>query len=308
MNAPAGTGNGEREGEFVSRHTPVLVDEIAGMLVKKPNSVFVDMTLGGGGHARAFLPLLPDDNVYVGLDRDEAALGRARSTLAEFGDRIRFVYGNFADAGELLDEYCGRAANVLFDLGLSADQIADPERGFSFSVDGPLDMRADTSGGVTAATVLNNLPERELADIFYRFGEERSAGQIAVAVVKARNTIPIATTSDLVDILARVAPGGRGRHPATKVFQALRIYVNRELEALETGLPTAVDMLAPGGRIFVVSYHSLEDRIAKKYFRKTADEGRIELLSKRVIKPSSEEVAANPTGRSARLRAAEKLR
>jgi 16S rRNA (cytosine1402-N4)-methyltransferase len=307
MNAPAETENGEREGDFVSRHVPVLVDRIAGTLVRRSGSIFVDLTLGGGGHARAFIPFLPDGTVYVGLDRDRTALGRARLTLAGFGERVRFIHGNFAEAGDLLVEYRERAANVLVDLGLSTDQIADKERGFSYSVDGPLDMRADTSGGVTAATVLNTLPEEELADVFYRFGEEASSKKIARAVVEARRAAPVATTADLVEILARVASGSRRRHPATKIFQALRIYVNDELEALKSCLPTAVKLLAVGGRIFVISYHSLEDRIVKKYFREAADTGLIRLVNKRVIKPSGEEVAANPAARSARLRVAEKI-
>lgn len=307
MYAPAAATNAEREGDFVSRHVPVLVDEIVDMLVTRPGEVFVDLTLNGGGHARAFLRVLPADNAYIGLDRDRKALDRARSVLAGFGDRVRYVYGNFADSAELLADYRGRAANVLLDLGLSADQIADPARGFSFTVDGPLDMRADTSAGVTAATVVNTLPEDELADVFYRFGEERSAKAIASAITKARRTVPIATTSDLVEILAGVAPGVGRRHPATRVFQALRIYVNDELGALETGLPAAVDLLAPGGRIFIISYHSLEDRIAKERFRRAVDEGLLELVQKRVIKPSREEISVNPAARSARLRAAERL-
>jgi 16S rRNA (cytosine1402-N4)-methyltransferase len=307
MDARAVTENGEREGGFVSRHVPVLVDEISAKLIERPGSVFVDLTLGGGGHAGVFIPLLPEDTVYVGLDRDAAALGRARLVLARFGDRVRFVHGNFAEVGDLLAEYAGRAANVLLDLGLSMDQIADRDRGFSFSVNGPLDMRTDTSGGVTAATVLNTLPETELADVFRRFGEELSAEKIARAIVDARITAPVATTADLVEILARVLPSGWRRHPATKVFQALRIYVNDELDSLETCLPGAVELLADGGRFFVISYHSLEDRIVKKYFRETADKGSIKLVNKRVIKPANEEIAANPAARSARLRVAEKL-
>ena len=306
MYAPAAAANAESEGDFVSRHVPVLVDEIAGMLTKRPDAVFVDLTLDGGGHARAFLPFLPDDNVYVGLDRDREALDRARLVLARFGDRVRYVYGNFADAADILAEYRGRAADVLLDLGLSADQIADPARGFSFTVNGPLDMRADTSAGLTAATVVNTLPEDELADIFCRFGEERSAKKIAGAIAESRRVAPMATTSDLVEVLAKVTTGVGRRHPVTRVFQALRIYVNDELGALEVGLPAAVDLLAPGGRIFVISYHSLEDRIVKKYFRRSAGDGSLKLLHKRVIKPSEKEVSTNPAARSARLRTAEK--
>jgi 16S rRNA (cytosine1402-N4)-methyltransferase len=306
MYAPAAASDAEREGDFVSRHVPVLVDEIAGMLITRPGAVFVDLTLNGGGHARAFLPFLSDDNLYVGLDRDREALDRARSVLAGFGDRVRYVYGNFADAADILGEYRGQAANVLLDLGLSADQIADPARGFSFTVDGPLDMRADTSAGVTAAMVVNTLSEDELAAIFYRFGEERLAKKISGAIVKARRTAPIATTSDLVEVLAKVTPGAGRRHPATRVFQALRIYVNDELRALEVGLPAAVELLASGGRIFVISYHSLEDRIVKEFFRRSAAEGLLKILYKRVIKPLEKEVSANPAARSARLRAAEK--
>jgi 16S rRNA (cytosine1402-N4)-methyltransferase len=306
MYASVASSDAEREGDFVSRHVPVLVDEIAGMLITRPGAVFVDLTLSGGGHARAFLPFLPDDNIYVGLDRDREALDRARSVLARFGDRVRYVHGNFADAADILAEYRGRAANVLLDLGLSADQIADPARGFSFTVNGPLDMRADTSVGLTAATVVNTLPEDELTAVFYRFGEERSAKKISGAIVEARRTAPIETTSDLVEVLANVAPGVGRRHPATRVFQALRIYVNDELRALEVGLPAAVDLLASGGRIFVVSYHSLEDRIVKGFFRRSAAEGLLEILHKRVVKPLEKEVSANPAARSARLRTAEK--
>ncbi len=290
-------------------HLPVMVEEIAAAVARRPGGVFVDATVGSGGHAAALLAVLPEDNVYLGLDVDAAALERARRRLALFGPRVILERASFTRLGDVAGSYAGRVTNVLFDLGLSSDQLADESRGFSFGADGGLDMRFDgDESKLTAAEVVNTFDEKRLADVIYEFGEERRARAIARAVVSRRAQSPFADAADLAEVVAKAVGGRRGRlHPATRTFQALRVFVNDELAALEGALPDALPIMAPGGRLFVVSYHSLEDRIVKRFFRASAARGDVEIITRKAKRPAAEEVRANPRSRSARLRVAEKV-
>jgi len=260
----------------------------------------VDMTLGSGGHAAALLEA--GVSRLVGVDRDPEALALAGERLSAFGERVRLVAARFSEVDE--DVVGGPADGVLFDLGVSSMQLDRPERGFGYRVDGPLDMRmGEGSGeaGPSAADLVNGLPERELADLIYRLGEEPRSRRIAAAIVRHR---PVRTTDELTGIVVSAVgkrPGGP--HPARRTFQALRIAVNRELEELTAALPPAAGLLGPGGRVVVISYHSLEDRIVKRAFR---DDDRLDVLTKKPLVASAAERAGNPRSRSAKLRAAER--
>jgi 16S rRNA (cytosine1402-N4)-methyltransferase len=260
----------------------------------------VDMTVGSGGHAAALLEA--GVSRLVGVDRDPEALALARERLSAFGDRVRLIGARFSEVDE--DVVGTPADGVLFDLGVSSMQLDRPERGFGYRVDGPLDMRmGEGSGGAapSAADLVNALPERDLADLIYRFGEEPRSRRIAAAIVRRR---PIRTTDQLTGIIVSAVgkrPGGP--HPARRTFQALRIAVNRELEELTAALPPAAGLLEPGGRVVVISYHSLEDRIVKRAFR---DDDRLDILTKKPLVASAAERARNPRSRSAKLRAAER--
>jgi 16S rRNA (cytosine1402-N4)-methyltransferase len=258
------------------------------------------MTVGAGGHAAALL----DAGVerVIGFDRDPEAVRIARERLAPYGDRFRAVHRRFSQVGEA--EATGPLHGVLFDLGVSSMQLADPDRGFGYRVDGPLDMRMGERGA-TAADLVNELSEPELADLLFQLGEERRSRRIARAIVRARERAPMTSTDPLTGIvLGAVGRRPGGPHPARRTFQALRIAVNRELEELATSLPRAVGLLGPGGRVVVLSYHSLEDRIVKRAFR---DDERLRILTKKPLQPSAEETARNPRARSAKLRAAERV-
>jgi len=260
----------------------------------------VDMTVGSGGHAAALLEA--GVSRLVGVDRDPEALALAGGRLSAFGERVRLVAARFSEVDE--DVVGGRADGVLFDLGISSMQLDRPERGFGYRVDAPLDMRmGEGSGeaGPSAADLVNGLPERDLADLIYRLGEEPRSRRIAAAIVRHR---PVRTTDQLTGIVVS-AVGKRqgGPHPARRTFQALRIAVNRELEELTAALPPAAGLLGPGGRVVVISYHSLEDRIVKRAFR---DDDRLDVLTKKPLVASAAERAANPRSRSAKLRAAER--
>ena len=260
----------------------------------------LDMTVGAGGHAAELLEAGVDR--VIGVDRDEQALGLAAERLARFGDRFRPVHRRFSQVGEA--EAMGPLHGVLFDLGVSSMQLDDPERGFGYRVEGPLDMRMGQSGP-TAADLVNELPESELADLLFQLGEERRSRRIARAIARERERAPITSTDQLTGIVVGAVgrrPGGP--HPARRTFQALRIAVNRELEELAASLPRAVGLLGPGGRVVVLSYHSLEDRIVKRAFR---DDDRLRILTKKPLRPSPEETARNPRSRSAKLRAAERV-
>lgn len=279
-------------------HEPVMTAEVVELLGGR--RTVVDMTVGSGGHAAALLEA--GVSRLVGVDRDPEALALADGRLSAFGDRVRLVAARFSEVDE--DVVGGPADGVLFDLGVSSMQLDRPERGFGYRVDGPLDMRmGEGSGeaGPSAADLVNGLPERDLADLIYRLGEERRSRRIAAAIVRHR---PVRTTDQLTGIVVSAVgkrPGGP--HPARRTFQALRIAVNRELEELTAALPPAAGLLGPGGRVVVISYHSLEDRIVKRAFR---DDDRLDVLTKKPLVASAAERAGNPRSRSAKLRAAER--
>jgi len=308
-------------------HLPVLVEEVVTMLSPAPGSLQIDATVGGGGHTERILEATNPDGRLLGLDADGAAVARVGERLARYGDRLVLRQANFRELRDVAPASGFPAVDgLLFDLGLSSYQLADTERGFGFRAGGPLDMRFDTGRGVPAAELLATLDAAELTALFRRFGEEPHAPRIARAIVEARRTAPITTAEELAALVERVAPrGAPGRrriHPATRVFQALRIAVNEELDALEEGLAAAVDLLRPGGRLVVLSYHSLEDRIVKRFLdaeRKgcicppsvpvcvCGRTPRLRLVTKPSLTPTDAEIAANPRARSARLRAAERI-
>lgn len=283
-------------------HLPVLLAECLELLAVKPGGLYVDGTLGLGGHAAEVLRRSAPHGRLLGVDRDGEALARAREGLAAFGSRARFAQADFRDVPALLAG--ARADGILLDLGVSSVQLDTPERGFSFQAEGPLDMRMDRRGGETAAEVVNRAPESELADLIYRYGEEPLSRRIARAIVRARGGGRIRTTTELAEIVrSAVARRGPSRlHPATRTFQALRIRVNRELEGLGPALHALAACLAPGGRLAVIAFHSLEDREVKRAFRDLATRG-FGLLTKKPVRPGEEERRRNPRARSARLRA-----
>ena len=281
----------------------------------------MDATVGGGGHAREILATSGPDGRLLGLDRDPGALQMAGEELAEFGDRVILVHASFARLGDVAAAHGFSSADgVLFDLGLSSNQLADAERGFSFTSEGPLDMRFDpTSASPTAADLINELSAESLAGLFFEFGEEKQSRRIAAAVVEAR---PIHGTRDLVEVIEETVGRRRGRlHPATLVFQALRIAVNQELSALQAALPHAVGLLRPRGRLAVIAFHSLEDRIVKRFIRRESKDcvcprelpvctcdhtATLRVITRKPMYPTKEEMAKNPRSRSARLRVAER--
>ena len=282
-------------------HLPVLLAESLELLAVRPGGLYVDGTLGLGGHASEVLRRSAPDGRFLGVDKDGETLERAMARLAPFGPRARFAQADFREIPELL---AGALVDgILLDLGVSSVQLDSAERGFSFQADGPLDMRMDRTRGETAAEVVNRTRERDLADLIFRFGEERGSRRIARAITRARERGPIRTTAELAEVVRRAAPRGRpGLHPATRTFQALRIRVNRELEGLAQALSALAECLAPGGRLVVIAFHSLEDREVKHTFRALATRG-FRLLTKKPIRPGAPELHANPRARSARLRA-----
>ena len=285
-------------------HASVLLAESLELLAVGPGGLYVDGTVGLGGHAAAILERSGPDGRLLGLDRDAQALEAAAERLRPFAARARLVHADYREIPRVLDGQ--RADGVLLDLGTSSLQLDTPERGFSFRALGPLDMRMDTSGGETAADVVNRAREADLADIIYRFGEERASRRIARAIVAARRQARIRTTTELAAIVRRAAGRGRpGLDPATRTFQALRIHVNRELEGLGRALFDAAECLAPRGRLAVIAFHSLEDREVKQAFRELGTQG-FAVLTRRPLRPGPEEVGANPRARSARLRGLER--
>ena len=309
-------------------HLPVLAEEVVTMLAPAPGSLQIDATLGGGGHTERILGATDPDGRLLGLDADGAAIARVdRRLRPRFGDRLVLRRSNFRELATVAPEAgFGAVDGALFDLGLSSFQLADADRGFGIRTGGPLDMRFDTSRGVPASELLSSLGADELTALLRRYGEEPFAPRIARAIVAERRVAPIVTAEQLAALVERAAPrtppGRRRIHPATRVFQALRIAVNEELDALEAGLAAAVDLLRPGGRLVVLSYHSLEDRIVKRFFQAErrgcvcppevpvcicGRQPRLRLVTRRSVMPSPTEVTANPRARSARLRAAERL-
>jgi len=289
-------------------HRPVLLRESLEFLNVQQDGNYIDATLGTGGHAEAVLKLLQrGKGKLLGIDRDPAALAAARERLRGFEERLIVQQGNFAEI-DVLHASSGLppADGLLADLGVSSSQLDDPQRGFSFSLPGPLDMRMDPAITVSAREIVNRTSERDLADLIFKLGEERHSRRIARAIVKAR---PIRTTTELAQVVTRAIPSRAGLHhlhPATRTFMALRLAVNRELENLEVFLSKALSVLAPGGRIVMISFHSLEDRPVKRAFQSWRRLGRARLLTRKVVRPSEEEVRENPRARSAKLRAAEK--
>ncbi|MBN3939576.1 MAG: 16S rRNA (cytosine(1402)-N(4))-methyltransferase RsmH [Nostoc sp.] len=285
--------------EPIFSHLPVLPQEVIAGLAVSPGGHYLDVTVGGGGHSRLILEAAADVRVTA-IDQDEDALAAARKELAEFGDRIQFIHRNFAEYEFPLNTFDG----ILADLGVSSYHLDQAERGFSFRQAANLDMRMDRGRSLTAADVINNWDEAELADIFFKYGEERLSRRIARRIVERR---PLHTTTELADAIASsVPPKYRyGRiHPATRVFQALRIVVNDELKSLETFLEQAPNALVPGGRIAIISFHSLEDRPVKHGLRNSP---LLKVLTKKPIIAQEEEIGKNPRSRSAKLRIAEKL-
>ena len=286
-------------------HTPVLPDEVIQFLQPCPGGRFIDATLGAGGHSLSILERTAPDGKVLAFDQDESALADAARTLASFGSRVVLAHSNFRNIASIAEERGFLEADgVLADIGLSSMMVDDPSRGFSFMREGPLDMRMDRTQELTAADVVNTYSEKEIADILYTHAEERRSRAIARSIVRAR---PMNLTTDLSRAVERVMGGPRhGRiHPATRTFQALRIYVNDELKSLEVFLDASMKVVRSGGRIVVITFHSLEDRIVKQKFRAPQAPGRV--LTRKVVTGTEEEVARNPRARSAKLRAFERF-
>ena len=291
-------------------HQSVLAKEVLTALRPGPGKTIVDATVGLGGHSELILKTIQPSGKLIGIDRDGVSLSLARRRLLAFQNSLLFVQDNFANLGDILKGLgVARIDGILFDLGLSSFQLEQAERGFSFLKEGPLDMRMDSRGKNTAFTLVNRSSEKELDRIFWEFGEERWHRRIAQRIAKARKRAPITTTTQLAELVTRAIPRAtfyHRIHPATRVFQALRIAVNQELESLDQAIRQAVDFLNPGARIVVISFHSLEDRIVKNRFREFSRERRLVLVTKKPMTPSLEEIRGNPRARSAKLRSAEK--
>lgn len=305
------------------RHKPVMLAEVMAALQPRPGGRYVDGTLGGGGHAEAILEASTPDGWLYGCDWDDLALEAARTRLARFAGRFELRRGNFAELASWVP--AGTCDGVLLDLGVSSPQLDRPERGFSFQQDGPLDMRMDRRQTQTAAALLNTESAEELARIFWELGGERDARRIARAIVKQREQRPWETTRELAGLIERMSPRhGRKTHPATKVFQALRLAVNDELGSLARGLAGALGLLRPGGRLAVITFHSLEDRLVKDFGREQARDytfiggvdvpelrqprpPEVKRVSRKAILPGASELTENPRSRSAQLRVVEKL-
>jgi len=312
---------------MVSIHIPVLFHKVLDGLRVRPGGQYIDTTVGGGGHAAGILAALSPGGRLLGLDRDPAAIETARARLAADAARVVLVHSAFDHLAQIARaNRCVPTNGVLFDLGFSSLQLDNPERGFAFGTDGPLDMRFDPAGGGdTAADLVNYLSVEELTALLFRYGEEKQARRITKAIVAAR---PLHTTKELASLVERAVGRGHQRHrhrrihPATRTFQALRIAVNEELDILEAALPQAVEILAPGGRLAVISFHSLEDRLVKRFLRRESRDcvcppeapacmcdhrATLQLIVRKPIRPTADEVAANPRARSARLRVAERM-
>lgn len=299
-------------------HIPVLFHEVLEGLQLRANGRYIDGTVGAGGHTAGILQT--NGPTVLAFDKDPEAIAFAAQQLAPFGNRVRFVNASYAEMGQHAPQHgFAPADGILLDLGLSSRQLADRQRGFSFMQEGPLDMRFNPTIGPTAADLINNLAAADLADIFWRYGEERQSRKLAQVIAAKR---PFTTTTQLATCIAQTIRGNGRIHPATKIFQALRIAVNDELQTVEKGLETAVSLLKPGGRLVVISFHSLEDRLVKQYFRQLSQDcvcppqqpvctcttrATVRLVARKAVQASDAEIAANPRSRSARLRVAEKL-
>ena len=308
------------ESQNTSYHIPVLLDEVLAAMAPKEGQVIVDGTLGGGGHTEA---MLNAGAQIIGVDQDDQALAYAKDRLAGFGDNFKLCKGNFSQLPTLLNEIGqGQVDGILVDIGVSSWQLDEAERGFSFGKEGPLDMRMDRSNGRTAADLVNHAPEEELRSYFWEYGEERAGRKIAQRIVERRAEKEFVTTTDLADFISSILPRGGKSHPATRVFQALRIAVNDELGVLRSLLENAAGLLKPGGRLLVITFHSLEDRMVKQFFkngstthidRKEWPEPRpnpdfqYRLISRKAITATDEEISRNKRSRTAKLRVVEKI-
>ena len=303
------------------QHVPVLFQEVLDILNPIPGGFYLDGTLGAGGHSRGILERSSPDGQVVGFDRDPQALAVAKGNLADFGDRIIAIQDSYQNFRSYLNNLNWHTVDgILLDLGLSSMQLDQPERGFSFREAGPLDMRFDPGQALTAADLVNGLPREELADLLFKYGDEKQSWKIADAIIANR---PLVSTQDLAELIKKVTRNPKTRiHPATRTFQALRIAVNSELDALEAFLPKALESLKPGGRLAIIAFHSLEDRIVKTFFRRESTDclcppevpqcvcghqAQLKVLTRRPIQPVEEEISRNPRARSAKLRAAEKI-
>jgi 16S rRNA (cytosine1402-N4)-methyltransferase len=301
-------------------HKPVLYQEIIHALQPKSPGCYIDGTIGAGGHARGILEACTPDGRLLGLDLDSQALALARETLAPYGKRVVLTQASYLTLSESMRQLGWEAVDgIVIDLGVSSMQLDTPERGFSFQVDAPLDMRFNRETGLTAAQTINTTPEAELADLLFKYGEEPRAKRIAKMIVQAR---PVRTTLQLAEIAKKAYPGHSRVHPATRIFQAIRIAVNDELTVLEQALPGAMQALRPGGRLAVISFHSLEDRIVKDFFRRESKDwinppyekiyeverhATLKEITRKPIMPSADEISNNPRARSAKLRVAERV-
>jgi 16S rRNA (cytosine1402-N4)-methyltransferase len=291
-------------------HQPVMLKEIIDLLQPENKRLIVDATLGMGGHSLAILRQMPLDGKLVAFDRDVASLKKADEKLKEFEGRYRLIHDNYRNLKkQLLVLDVKNVDGIVMDFGISSFQLDDPSRGFSLRQEGPLDMRMDQAESKTAADLVNLLPEKELSRIIKEYGEDRHHNRIARYIVQARMNRPIRTTKELSDVVLRAMPFSHTRekiHPATRTFQALRIAVNKELESIELAIDQSINLLQPGGRIAVIAFHSLEDRIVKEKFRTAAKAGELRLLTKKPLRPTDQEVEINSRSRSARLRVAER--
>lgn len=309
------------------KHISAMPREVMDAIDPKPGGIYVDGTLGGGGHSALIIERIMPGGRFVGVDQDADAIANAQKRFSHLGDAVTLVHDNFANLPAILKDLgIPSVDGILVDIGLSQHQLDGSGRGFSFMKDEPLDMRMDSRGGVTAADLVNTLDEKELADLIFKYGEERFSRGIAKSIVKKRAEAPLSNTAELAEIIRFAMPAKavakQKIHPATRTFQALRIAVNRELERLETFMDASLDMLNPGGRLCVLSFHSLEDRIVKQKMRGMAsgctcprdfpictcgNTPSVKLLTRKAVRPKEDEVSANPMARSTRLRAMEKL-
>lgn len=292
-------------------HIPVMCREVLDYLNLAPGKTIVDLTIGTGGHSLKILERIMPRGRLIGIDRDEESLNMAKERLRDYSSSCEFVYGNFMDIDKILSSLnIKKVDGILFDLGLSSVQLDDPDRGFSFQNEGPLDMRLDKNSYISAYDLVNNLNEDELSCLLWNFGQERWHNRIARFLVKEREKHPISTTQELSDIVVRAIPYRYRHHrihPATRTFQAVRIAVNRELETLEIAIQKAIELLDKKARICVISFHSLEDRIVKLNFRDFALRGLIKIITPKPLVPTALEIEQNPKSRSAKFRVAEKL-
>lgn len=289
-------------------HEPVLLNEVIALLVRDLDGLYLDATTGLGGHAEAILKTISAQGKIIGTDMDPDALGLAANRLQPYAGRYRLVHANFRNLSQVLrTEGLGPLAGALFDLGTSSMQLDEPSRGFAIMHEGPLDMRLDPSSKLTAERIVNEWPQEQIALLLREYGEERAAGKIAKWIVDERGSSPIRTTTGLKELIERRLPRSGRIHPATKTFMALRIAVNQELDNLTRGLGSILPHLAPGARLAVISFHSLEDRIVKNVFKSFVEQGQCRRVTKSPVRPGPGETARNPRARSAKLRVVERM-